>query len=87
MEVNIQLMLTSLIINNWWTRKKSTRDGKVKSSKSRRRKSWGMRHTYRTPQWRGMQRNADIGLFTKPSIIDGFTKAITCCKTTYPDGA
>ena len=35
----------------WWSRKKSKFDGKVKSSKFKARKSWGMRRTYSTLQW------------------------------------
>jgi hypothetical protein len=35
----------------------------------RHRKFRGMRRTYRTPQLRGMQRNAEVGLFTKPSTL------------------
>jgi len=35
----------------------------------RRRKFRGMRGTYRTPHLRGMQRNAKVELFTKPSTL------------------
>jgi len=35
----------------WWSHKKSKFDGKVKSSKFKAHKSWGMRRTYRTLQW------------------------------------
>jgi len=35
--------------------------------KIKTRKFRGTRRTYRTPQWRGVPRNADIGLFTNPS--------------------
>jgi len=35
--------------------------------KIKTRKFRGMRRTYRTPQWRGVPHNADIGLFTNPS--------------------
>src|SRR6056297_468119 len=45
-------------------------DGKEKSSRSRRRKSRGMQRTYEYVKIRGMQRNADIGLFTKPSTLE-----------------
>jgi len=42
-------------------------DGIVKRSAGKARKYFGMRRTCRTPQWRGMQRNAASGLFTMPS--------------------
>ena len=57
----------AVFVINWWSRKKSALDGKVKSSKFKARKSWGMRRTYGTSQWRRMQRNAEVGLFEKPS--------------------
>jgi len=40
-----------------------------KKFKFKARKSWGMRRTYGTPQWRRMQHNAEVGLFTKPSKL------------------
>jgi len=43
-------------------------DGKVKSSSSRRREFRGMRRTYVRRSEHEMKRNAEIGLFTKPSI-------------------
>ncbi len=43
-------------------------DGKVKSSRSRRRKCRGMQRTYEYVKFRGMQRNTDIGL-PRNSII------------------
>ena len=42
-------------------------DGKVKSSSSRRREFRGMRRTYVRRSEHEMKRNAEIGLFTKPS--------------------
>jgi hypothetical protein len=43
------------------------RDGKVKSSSSRGREFRGMRHTNVRRSEHEMKRNAEIGLFTKPS--------------------
>ena len=42
-------------------------DGNVKSSSSRRREFRGMRRTYVRRSEHEMKRNAEIGLFTKPS--------------------
>jgi len=33
------------------------------------RKFQEMRNTYSPSQWRGMERNAEIGLFTKPAAL------------------
>jgi len=41
----------------------------LKSFKFQARKFRGMRRTYCTLQWRGMQRSAEVGLFTKPSRL------------------
>ena len=45
-------------------------DGNVKSSSSRRREFCGMRRTYDRRSEQEMKRNAEIGLFTKPSRIN-----------------
>ena len=65
----ICLQVKTSVIQIWRSRKKSDFDGKVKSSKFKARKFRGMRRTYSTSQWRGMQRNAEVGLFTKPSNL------------------
>jgi hypothetical protein len=44
-------------------------DGFVKSSNSRRVNFVIMRRTYRTLNDYKMQHNAEVGLFTKPSIL------------------
>jgi hypothetical protein len=44
-------------------------DGKVKSSSSRRREFCGMRRTDVRRSEHEMKRNAEIGLFTKPSTL------------------
>jgi len=44
-------------------------DGMVKSSSSRRREFRGMRRTYVRRSEHEMKRNAEIGLFTKPSYL------------------
>ena len=48
-------------------------DGFVKSSNSRRANFVIMRGTFRTLNDYEMQHNAEVGLFTRPSIIDFFT--------------
>ena len=60
---------------SWWTRKKSEFRRFRKMFKIKACKSWGMRRSYPTPQWRRMQRNADIGLFTRPSSLESAIKA------------
>jgi hypothetical protein len=45
-------------------------DGKVKSSSSRRREFRRMRRTYVRRSEHEMKRNAEIGLFAKPSVIN-----------------
>ncbi len=56
-------------------RKKSKFDGKAKSSKFKACKYWGMRRTYRTPQWQKMQRNVEHAVrYFKPK---GATVALT----------
>ena len=49
--------------------KKSDLDGFVKSSNSRRANFAIMRRTYRTLNDYEMQHNAEVGLFTKPSLF------------------
>jgi hypothetical protein len=49
--------------------KSHNRDGKIKSSSSRGREFRGMRRTYVRRSEHEMKRNAEIGLFTKPSNI------------------
>ena len=50
-------------------RKKSDLDGFVKSSNSRRANFVIMRRTFRTLNDYEMQHNAEVGLFTKPSLL------------------
>ena len=56
-------------ISTGWRRKKSDLDGFVKSSNSRRANFVNMRRTFRTLNDYEMQLNAEVGLFTKPSIF------------------
>ena len=51
------------------TCKKSDLDGLVKSSNSRRASFVIVRRTFRTLNDYEMQHNAEVGLFTKPSIF------------------
>jgi hypothetical protein len=44
-------------------------DGNVKGSSSRRREFRGMRRTFVRRSEHEMKRNAEIGLFTKPSTL------------------
>ena len=57
------------IINVYKLVKSQNWNGKVKSSSSRRREFRGMMGTYVRRSEHEMKRNAEIGIFTKPSIL------------------
>ena len=56
--------------------KNHRQDGKVKSSSSRRREFRGMRRTDVRRSEHQIKRNAEIGLFTKPSIMNAQTEKL-----------
>ena len=58
-------------------------DGFVKSSNSRRVNFVIMRRTFRTLNDYEMQHNAEVGLFTKPSILFHFHRIWRCARTAF----
>jgi hypothetical protein len=64
--------------------KSQNRDGKAKSSSSRRREFCRMRRTDVRRSEHEMKRNAEIGIFTKPSLV--FSKNQRCIGTAKAEG-